>query len=82
VREDGKFFTKLNTWEDATIRAELERAEVIRWLRNYERKPWSLCIPYEKGGEKLPTYPLRSERINLLKQVSHTSDRIHSGACF
>jgi type III restriction enzyme len=57
VADDGKFSTKLNTWEEATIQAELKRPDVVRWLRNYERKPWSLCIPYESGGEKRPTYP-------------------------
>ena len=28
-----------------------------RWLRNLDRKPWSLEIPYETGGDVRPMFP-------------------------
>ena len=29
----------------------------VCWLRNLDRKPWSLCIPYEINGVAAPMYP-------------------------
>jgi type III restriction enzyme len=57
---DGKalFPATFNNWEKATITPEIERPEVVGWLRNPDRKPWSLCIPYELGGKEWhPLYP-------------------------
>ncbi len=31
--------------------------EYVCWLRNQERKPWALCIPYEYGNETHRMYP-------------------------
>ncbi len=55
--ETGEYWAKLNTWEEATIQAEIGKQEVVGWLRNYERKPWSLAIPYEYGNVTLPMFP-------------------------
>lgn len=30
---------------------------MVGWLRNPDRKPWSLCIPYELDGEWRALYP-------------------------
>jgi type III restriction enzyme len=30
---------------------------VVGWLRNLDRKPWSLEIPYETGGDVRPMFP-------------------------
>lgn len=54
---DGNFLANLNTWEQAVIQAEIKRNDVIGWLRNYERKPWALALPYEDGSKVLPMYP-------------------------
>ena len=27
------------------------------WLRNVDRKPWSLEVPYESGGDVRPMFP-------------------------
>lgn len=54
---DGNYLADLNTWEQATIQAEIDREEVLGWLRNYERKPWALALPYEDGATVLPMYP-------------------------
>lgn len=45
------------TWEDGVLEEEQSQADYVCWLRNPPRKPWSLCIPYEMGGEQKPAYP-------------------------
>ena len=49
--------TGLNSWEEGVLVEEQGQADYVCWLRNPPRKPWSLCIPYEMGGEQKPTYP-------------------------
>ena len=53
----GHFVAPLNSWEHAVIQEEIAREDVIGWLRNIERKPWALALPYELGGEVRPMYP-------------------------
>lgn len=53
----GHFVAPLNSWEHAVIEAEIAREDVMGWLRNIERKPWALALPYEIGGEVKPMYP-------------------------
>lgn len=36
---------------------ELADVSVIGWLRNVDRKPWSLEIPYEDAGSVKPMFP-------------------------
>ena len=57
VDEDALFPAKLNTWETKVIEAEVARGDVVAWLRNPERKEWSLCVPYRLGGVQRPLYP-------------------------
>lgn len=57
VDDSGKARIKLNTWEQGVLEEERERPDYVCWLRNPPRKPWSLCIPYEMGGETKPAYP-------------------------
>ena len=47
----------LNNWEEGVLEEERKRSDYVCWLRNPPRKSWSLCIPYEMGGEQKPTYP-------------------------
>ena len=47
----------LNNWEEGVLEEEQAQADYVCWLRNPPRKPWSLCIPYEMGGEQKPAYP-------------------------
>lgn len=54
---NGQFVASLNTWEHLVIETEIARKDVAGWLRNIERKPWALALPYEIGGEVMPTYP-------------------------
>jgi type III restriction enzyme len=53
----GHFVAPLNSWEHAVVQAEVAREDVVGWLRNIERKPWALAMPYELGGEVRPMYP-------------------------
>ncbi len=53
----GLYSARLNTWETATMEAELARPEAVAWLRNPDRKDWALCVPYEQHGEAKPLYP-------------------------
>ena len=53
----GAFPCKLNNWETPVVEAETARADVVGWLRNPDRKPWSLVIPYQHNGEWKPLYP-------------------------
>ena len=57
VDDSGKARINLNTWEEGVLVEEQSQADYVCWLRNPPRKPWSLCIPYEMGGEQKPAYP-------------------------
>ena len=56
IAQDGTFQTTLNAWENDLLMEELNRG-AYAWLRNLDRKPWSLCIPYRSAGKVLPLYP-------------------------
>lgn len=53
----GKAPLTLNTWETQVIEAETARDDVRFWLRNFDRKRWSLTVPYDKGGQWASMYP-------------------------
>ena len=57
VDDHGKARINLNNWEEGVLVEEQGQADYVCWLRNPPRKPWSLCIPYEMGGEQKPAYP-------------------------
>jgi type III restriction enzyme len=56
VDDNGQFKINLNTWESEVLSEELARGAVA-WLRNLDRKSWSLEVPYEKAGVVTPMYP-------------------------
>ena len=56
IKEDGTFSASLNPWETGVVKEELENGAVC-WLRNLDRKPWSLGIPYEVNGTMTNMYP-------------------------
>ena len=45
----------LNSWERGVLMEEIDDA--VCWLRNLDRKTWSLEIPYEVKGVWTPMYP-------------------------
>jgi type III restriction enzyme len=57
--DDAQLYpAKFNKWETKVIEQQLSRkGEVVAWLRNPPRKPWSLTVPYWRGGEEHPQYP-------------------------
>ena len=57
VDDSGVARINLNNWEEGVLEEERARVDYVCWLRNPPRKPWSLCIPYEMGGEQKPAYP-------------------------
>ncbi|MEV3328121.1 DEAD/DEAH box helicase family protein [Paenibacillus larvae] len=54
--EDGTFETSLNPWESGVVTEELNNGAVC-WLRNLDRKKWSLEIPYEISGVTTSMFP-------------------------
>ena len=56
INETGEMETYLNPWEKGVLQEEMNNGAVC-WLRNLDRKPWSLCILYEVNGVVVPMYP-------------------------
>ena len=57
VNSEGTATFKLKGWEPLTLDEERKHPQFVCWLRNQDRKPWALCIPYECGNEKKRFYP-------------------------
>lgn len=57
VEGNGQFRAALGTWEADVLKEELANPAVVGWLRNLDRKPWSLEVPYMSGGEVRPMFP-------------------------
>lgn len=47
---DGSFKVDLGNWEKQVLEEELDDPKVVAWLRNVDRQPWALEIPYRKSG--------------------------------
>ena len=57
VDENGKFQVNLGAWEQGVLEEELRDPTVVAWLRNVDRKPWSLEIPCDDNGAIKPMFP-------------------------
>ena len=57
VDDEGKALFTLNSWEKEVIIEAEKKPDFVCWLRNQDRKPWSLCIPYTMNEKKHPFYP-------------------------
>lgn len=57
VEDDGTFGADLGTWEREVLLEELADPTVVGWLRNVDRKPWAMELPYEQGGQIRPMFP-------------------------
>jgi type III restriction enzyme len=75
VNDKGEFpQTFKSSWEKKVLEAELSNDNVIGWLRNPDRKPWSFRVAYKKDSEWNSLYPdflfIRSEgketRVDIL----------------
>jgi type III restriction enzyme len=71
--ENGDIFTDLNGWEKQVLDVEMNRADFVGWLRNFDRKQWALAIPYEMNGETKSMYPdfiiLRKEGEKIIADI-------------
>lgn len=69
----GLYSFKTTTWEDATLKEELAREDLVGWLRNPDRKAWSLCVPYRMGTGYKGCYPdflvMRKDRGHLVVDI-------------
>ena len=57
LEKDGKFRADLGNWEREVLEIELQDENVVGWLRNIDRKSWSLEIPYRDAGTIKPMFP-------------------------
>jgi type III restriction enzyme len=56
--DGGDFKVSLNDWELGVVREEMnDEKGAVAWLRNLDRKRWSLEIPYEVDGVMTPMFP-------------------------
>lgn len=56
VDESGEFVDDFNKLERDVLKEEIPNS--VGWLRNLDRKGWSLTVPYERRpGEYKPVYP-------------------------
>ena len=54
--DGSEFKVDMNSWESDLIKEELTNG-AITWLRNLDRKKWSLEIPYEVNGVTTAMFP-------------------------
>lgn len=57
VNEDGNCRVTLNSWEAGVLQEEMGQRDFVAWLRNLDRKHWSIEIPYKISGENKAMYP-------------------------
>jgi hypothetical protein len=58
VDEKGMFPQKFKSaWEIKVLEAEIQNEKLLGWIRNPDRKSWSLRVPYKLGGEWHTVYP-------------------------
>lgn len=78
VDETGLFSTDADRWESKVIEEDLESAS--GWLRNFDRKSWSLIVPYQVGGSYRPLYPdFLATRVSHDRVVVDIMDPHHTG---
>jgi type III restriction enzyme len=73
LAENNKYYSSLNNWERKVMENELAQENVIGWLRNEARKPWSFSIPYEYNGAVQPMFPdflvIRKQEDELMVDI-------------
>jgi type III restriction enzyme len=79
VEDDDSFHADLGTWERGVLEEELQNDAVVGWLRNLDRKSWSLEIPYRDGsGAIRPMFPdlliVRKEAKEFLFDILEPHD--------
>lgn len=78
VEGNGQFRAELGNWEACLLKEELADPKVVGWLRNVDRKPWSLEIPYQTGGDFRPMFPdlviVRKDGTGILTDILEPHD--------
>lgn len=78
VEGNGQFRAELGNWEAGVLKEELADPQVVGWLRNVDRKAWSLEVPYETGGDIRPMFPdlvvVRKSGAELLIDILEPHD--------
>lgn len=73
VDANDEYHFDFNDPESELLEKEIANKKMIGWLRNTDRKSWAVCVPYDVGGEKRPTYPdflfVRSESGRLVVDI-------------
>ncbi len=84
IDENGGYPASFNKPETKFLEAETSRKDLIAWLRNTDRKPWALCIPYKKDGEDKAMYPdfllVRKDGAGLVVDVAEPHEITFSDA--
>ena len=84
INDFGVMETTLGNWESGVLEEELRNGAVC-WLRNLDRKPWSLCIPYEVNGVATPMYPdmliVRSDASGYIFDILEPHDGSRKDNC-
>jgi type III restriction enzyme len=57
VDDSSQFPANFNAPETEVLEREIASSKTVAWLRNAERKPWALCVPYDVDGEDRAMYP-------------------------
>jgi type III restriction enzyme len=57
IAENTLYPAALNEWESAVLGEEMLRPGFVAWMRNLDRRRWSLRIPYQVGTEWRALYP-------------------------
>ena len=65
--DNGVFKASLNLWEDGVVKEEFRRPDFVAWLRNLDRKNWSIEIPYKVSGINKSMYP----DMMIVRQDAH-----------
>lgn len=55
--EGGEFRASLNDWESGVVNEEMQKGDFVAWLRNLDRKRWSLEVSYEVDGVTTSMFP-------------------------
>lgn len=58
VNASGEYHEEFtSSWEHKVVTTETARDDVVGWLRNQDRKPWSLCVKRLEGTKWVGIYP-------------------------
>jgi len=73
VDDNSEYHADFYGSETEVLQRELKNKKIVGWLRNTDRKPWALCVPFDLGGEMRPMYPdflfVRSEGSGLVVDI-------------